>query len=504
MKSRRMRVHVIGLDGATFTNLSPWMEMGLLPNLEKVFNNGVSGVLKTIVPAYTPAAWTSFATGVNPGKHGVFGFVDVLPNGRKSIVSSRSVRSPTLWNILSQEGYRVAVVNVPVTYPPVKVNGIIVSGMLTPTENHGYTYPSDLKDEILANFPDYKAIPYKDFPEMRKTKPAQDVLKAMRDRMRQVGEVYQYLWEKEPWDLYINVLREPDVIQHLFWDDIEAILQGNADEDINHEILKTYQAIDELIGRRIDTLDDDTVLIILSDHGFGKRIANVFLSKWLYDNGYLSLRHAEGAKANARRQLAKIRHILVRLGFRDPKVLIKRKQVVDKISRAGQPEVDWENTRAYAGTPSDLGIYINLKGRDPNGIVSQGDEYERIRSEIVQKLSLLEDPLLNQPVFEGVYRREDVYHGPYTYKAPDIVAVPRDMAYHLSSGLVFKKTIDRDVVTRLEGEHRMRGVYAIYGNGIPAQNTDAQLLDIAPTILRIMGFDVPYYMDGSAIDFGTG
>src|ERR1051325_9352411 len=146
------KVVVIGLDAATWTLINPWMAEGSMPNLAKLMQAGVSGSLQSVLPPITPPAWTSFMTGKNPGKHGIFNFIETEPGGYAMKYSNAtSRRSPTIWKLLNDAGFSVGTMNIPFTYPPEKLNGFQISGMDTPSESSPFIHPPELRDELLPH-----------------------------------------------------------------------------------------------------------------------------------------------------------------------------------------------------------------------------------------------------------------------------------------------------------------------------------------------------------------
>src|SRR3989338_8398258 len=289
MKQNKPRVIVIGLDGATFTNLKPWMDEGLLPNLKFLMENGVSGELESTMPRHSSLAWTSFMTGVNPGKHGIFGFIKPFKDKsyKNELVSSRDIRSRTIFEMLSENAKVVCSVNLPLTYPPFKINGAMIScGLLTPGTDFDFTYPEDLFEKIGFKKEDYILnISSMRYPK-DKEKFFQDLVKCTKIRK----EISFKIMENFNWDLFMVVFSETDWLQHFFWQCIDPTHSKYNQEDskrFSPFVVDYYQKLDVVIGEFLNYVDEKTTLLIISDHGFGPREKTISFHKLLHQNGLL-------------------------------------------------------------------------------------------------------------------------------------------------------------------------------------------------------------------------
>ena len=498
------KVFVIGLDGATFDIIRPLVREGKLPTIENLMHKGVHGNLRSTIPPATLPAWPSFMTGKNPGKHGVFDFMGRESNeyyGR--LMSSKDIHGDTIWRILSKFGKRSIVMNVPATYPPEKINGIIISGMLTPV-GKSYTYPPELEDEIK----DYVVEMDPEIYEKEESIFLDELYSIIQKRK----DTALYLMKKYKWDFFMVMFRETDIIQHKLWGEKEKIFQF-------------YQHIDEIINQLITETDDDTYIIIMSDHGFGELRKMVCINKWLTDLGLLSckrkdysqLRHVklnELMGLKTKNSLNEI--ILFKLGFSRQRIkfwlekigLEKSLNLIPKSMRkrirVSLPEtdldIDWAKTKAYFSSffsAETQSITINLKGRDPEGIVDP-QEYEEVRKYIIKKLHELRDPVTGEKVVNKVFRREEIYHGPFLNRAPDIVMLLKE-GYKASGDLLSKEVIVPK--EKIEGAHRMNGIFIVYGPEIKQgeEIKKAEIIDLAPTILHIMHIPIPKDMDGKVL-----
>jgi len=498
---------VLGLDGATWTLLRPWVEAGHLPNLATLMAQGVHGELRSTVPPYTAPAWTSFATGKGPGKHGIADFWRFSwQTCDRTPVDPRRVRPATFWSILSWHGWRVGVVNVPITYPPYPVNGIMVSGMLTPSEAADYTYPPTLKAELQSAMGDYAANPHASMSQ------TEAFLKRAAYWVRQRERANQYLLDTYEFDCFINVIQAPDPIQHQFWKVLDT---DHPLHDVQQAArfgplaLECYRAIDGVIGQRLDMLDSDTRLFVLSDHGFGPAHKYFYVNRLLAELGLLVFEKGMAGepspkglrqtliptfrRAVRRADLFGLRHRLL-----DNR---QRESIRHRLDRVVAPPINWSQTRAYFAGLTSESIYLRVRGRDPGGIVEPGAEYEAVRGRIIQALLNLRDPETGESVVAGAWRREDVYDGSYVDQLPDVVFALGEHPYLPSEQLAAPAIIEPLPAIAGGGRHRSDGVFLAAGADIRSNMRleGTQIVDVAPTILYALGVPVPEDVDGQVL-----
>lgn len=504
------RVFVVGLDGATFDLIRPWAEAGHLPTLAHLMRAGTWGELRTTVPPMTGPAWTSFMTGQNPGRHGIFDWVARRPAGYDMMpLSARDRRAPSLWALAGQAGRRVCVFNVPMTYPPEPVNGILVAGLPAPAARPDIACPPHIYEEMLHLVGDY--ILYPD-PGQAYSDSGIDAFlgrlyRCTDDRIR----ILEHFRRKEPWDLSMLVFSGTDAIQHALWkymdpthpqyDRARAARYGDA-------ILRFYQRMDTWLGTVLDELEDDTILMLMSDHGAGPFHKFIHVNNWLMREGLLRLRTTP--RARAKRLLfslgftpMQVYNLLMRLGLGAFKreVVRGRGQGLLRALFLSFAEVDWPHTRAYS--LGNVGqIFLNVRSREPLGCVTPGAEYEQVRATIMRRLAELRDPDTGERVVEEVFRREEVYDGPFLDRAPDILFLPRNLEYFGFGEYEFGSNQVIEPVTRgISGTHRMNGILLLAGQPIRAGQhiQGAQIVDLAPTILHLLGLPVPDEMDGRVL-----
>lgn len=497
------RVLVIGIDGATFDLIHPWVDEGDLPNLARLMAEGVHGPLESTLPPVTSPAWPTFATGKNPGKHGVFDFIRPM-GGRFELVNAASFRTPTLWQILSQAGRTVGVMNVPVTYPPAPVNGFVIGGMLSPVAGD-FTYPSDLLDPYANRMKPYRIAPHVQYKEGNEAEFAADLL----DLVELRGEYALQLMADYPYDFLMFHFQSTDWIQHAFWKFIDPAhprYEPQAAARFGPAFKQIYQRVDDVIGQMLDRLADDTTIIVLSDHGFGPLHYVVNLNLFLLEQGLLRLKRGVWTRLKtglfrAGLTPASIWHLIERVGLQNYVWQVSkstRNQVVSKF--LSFDDVDWSRTLAYS--IGHVGqVYINLRGREPEGIVEPGEEYKAVRQQVIEALQNLRHPRTGKPLVDKVIPGNQVVHGPYASQSPDLHLVLdsyRSIVFPLFA-------TDNHIVTRQirgdSGCHRLHGVFIAWGAAIRAGETveDARILDLAPTILHLMGLPVPDDMDGRVL-----
>lgn len=501
------RVLVIGLDSATWRLMDPWMQEGDLPEIADLVDNGASGVLKSVIPPLTAPAWTSFLTGKSPGKHGVFSFVKRRPETYEMMpVSALDIEGETIADILSRHNRRVALVNVPMTYPPRSTNGIIVTGLDTPSRNTPFTFPEELQSELLERF-DYE-IEYNDpVREGHEQAFLEQVTRIEEKRF----EAVQELLKRGAWDLFSVVFRGTDVLSHYFWRAQDESHPGYDEEfatKFGGVLRDHYVRMDEVVGGLREIAGDECTVIIMSDHGSGPVKRKVYLDNWLLQQGLMKMRASYAAKVRywlAERGLtiSNVLGLLRRIGvWGRIRGLVDREARLKMANRFfGSMAIDWSNTKAYpVGVVG--AININLKGREPSGIVTPGADYDRIKKHIKQALLRLSDPDTGGSLVSEVLCKEDVYEGPLAEHAPDLIIRWQDYAYK-STFMLGSSTevMSAPLKGSYSGFHTMDGILAMKGPNIVRGPvlSDASIIDVAPTILALLGLPVPEDMDGQAL-----
>ncbi len=499
MAGKKRRVFCIGIDGATFDVIKPMVVAGELPTFARLMEHGAFGPLLSTPNLISPSAWTSFLTGVNPGKHGIFEFYEKKRDcyGVRFINASDR-KAASLWSILSEKGATVGVVNVPMTYPAEKLNGFLIAGLESPgPEAKGFCSPSGLYEELKGALGRYIMEPGITSHVMAGDLGSAEALLYESIENRKASTLY--LMKKYPWDFFNVVFRDTDPAQHCFWKYYDKGSPDYVNSPYGCVIPEVYRRIDAAIGEILDALPGDVTVIVLSDHGFGfRQYGNLCLNGWLEGGRHLSFREGDKPALTGRlyRQVEKrfkrkTKERLVRLFPR----LRDRVQ-----SGVFFSSIDWSHTRAFADGIRE-GIYINLAGREPEGIVEKGAEYESLRDEIIAGLMETTDPESGEPVVDKVLKREEVYDGDMTEMSPDLIVRWRpDVGINglkAADGRAFTPRFLTEEHRTISGDHRESGVLFLTGPAVRSgEIKDASIMDLAPTILHVMGHGVPEDMDG--------
>ena len=495
------KVVVVGWDGADWRLLGPWMQQGKLPTLARLVHEGVSGSLRSTIRPESSVAWASFSTGVNPGKHGIYGFA-----GRKTptdyampLTNASSVRVERFWDILGRR-HRVGLLNVPYTYPPSPVNGFLVAGMLTPSAESEFTYPPALKSELLDSFSGY--ITDVSGPKDDKAR----LIENVRVFTAQQQAMALYLLTHKPWDFFTVVFVGSDRLQHFLWADGDPAHPWHEDSSpFADELLTHYQALDDGLAQILDAIPADTRLFLISDHGFNGCARKFLVNHWLHRQGYLATNAGGGSWPLAMALVSRLSAVPL-LRTLKQKVARNHVKLSDLRSASFVNTIDWHKTSAYFGL--DGGVRINLQGREPEGIVSPGQAYEQLRRRLRQELSELRDPDTQQQVFAQIILREEIYEGPHLELAPDLILEPQRERSILGENFVLDGALHADKrqifvsSAPYSGNHAFDGIFCAVGSGIHQDRRvdGAQIVDLAPTILTAMGHSVPAHMDGKPLD----
>lgn len=513
------RVFILGLDGATFDIIKPLIEKGELPTFKKIIEDGVHGTLWSTIPTVSAPAWTSFATGKNCGKHGIIGFTKLDRRNGYSIryVTGNDNKSLTFWDILSRKNKSVVVINVPMTYPPKKVNGILISGCDAPGTNTNFTFPASFKEEIFKISSDYKinlVLGGHLRDDMGRHKAIEMIFRSIEARQK----VVLHLIDNVKWDLFVVKFNNPDNVQHHFWkymDTTHPDYDPACDEKFKQVIFSVYRRLDNLLASIIDKLDDNTTLIVMSDHGGGKLLRkSICLNEWLMTLGLLSKKGRNGSFSisdNLYIFMEKVVAFLLKNLSLKTKTRIK-KYLPGAISRTTSyfklSGIDWNKTKAFVGEVES--VRINLKGKYPHGQVNGEKEYEELRETIIREITHLKDPETGEQLIEKAFKREELYSGPYVEEFPDIILVPKDNKYEISWKFFREKNVkpigDSFVVRQdnwrgESGMHRPNGIFIMRGKDTKrgTEINNANIVDLFPTIMYQMSLPIPDDADGKVL-----
>lgn len=415
------------------------MAAGDLPHLQRAFEGGAAAEMDSSLPDVSAVAWTSVNTGKNPGKHGIYGFVDRKPGTDSlEVMTSRHVRAKTIWELVSDAGRRAVAINVPLSYPPQHINGVVVSDFLAPSLDKA-VYPT-------AVLPALENMQYRiDTDPWIARQSLERFIEDFNLTAEKRAEAVLYLMAQEQWDLFMVVFMETDRLHHFMWRYYEE-----GDQKYGEMFKEAYRQIDRQVGKILQKLGDEQ-LIIMSDHGFTSLKEEVFINVWLENEGYLRF------QPDMQKSLASF----------DPR------------------------TRIYSLDPGRL--YLNLAGREPNGTVS-ADEYQPLIDEVAGRLAELRDPATGQHMIEHVYRRDAIYQGPERGRAPDLLLMPYD-GYDLKGSFESTEFIGRG---KLVGMHKYdNATFFVRGRQITVDH--ASVRDVLPTACTLMNLGCPPDVDGRSI-----
>lgn len=477
------KVCVIGLDCAPPELVFDRWRADL-PNLSRLMDAGVYGPLESTIPPITVPAWMCMMTGKDPGTLGIYGFRNRRDHGYDNLAfaSSRMVREEAVWDVLARHGKRSILLGVPLTYPPKPINGLVIGDFLSPDTSCDYTWPPDLKEEIRGAVGEY-IIDVRDF----RTNDKDRLLAQIHEMTERRFQLANHLIRNHPWDLFVMVEMGTDRIHHGFWryfDREHSLYEpGNPYENAIHDY---YVRLDGLVGQLLESVDADTQVIVVSDHGAKRMDGGICLNEWLIQEGWLTLKEQHSG-----------------------------------ITKLTPELIDWDRTRAWGDGGYYGRLFLNLKGREPNGTV-EPKLFESLREELKSKLESLGDENGN-PIGTRVWRPQDVYKSCNNIP-PDVIIYFGDLNWR-SVGSVGHGTIwihENDtgpddanhsqfgiaIVSGVQA-FRQSAVQAVgwSGDGNQQGNEGASdgprggmsIYDIAPTILQAFGIEPPEGMGRSAI-----
>lgn len=493
----RTKALVIGLDGADWKLMKPWIDQGKLPTFKRLVDRGVCGELESTLPPVTFPAWKCYSTGKNPGKLGVYWWAAVdFEKGKFSIHDSSSFKSDEYWDYMGRDDIRVGIINMPSTFPPKKVNGFMIAGFPA-SEGSKYTYPSGLKDKLVRKF-DYRINPKHHIHVYQKE--ALDEINDLIEKRFQVA--MEYINEVELMHLTIFYL---DDVQHFFWRNKEVILE-------------LYQTIDSQISKLMDLLKEEVYVFIMSDHGFTRLVDAFYVNEWLSKKGYLVKKKTY---MNFAHKLGITQDRVVDFGMKtrlfpflfsclSRKTLLKIKRALPESDGKTQDEgvesiIDWEKSLAVALKQGP--VYLNKRKL-------AGYEYKDFVEKLKNELLNLRHPITREKVFRNVYEKEEIYFGEFTDEAPDLLISPNegyevDMVLSLrgKEGLAENQEYESmnnnrsQVFKRWIATHRRHGIFLAWGPNIrKGENIEgAKIYDLAPTLLHIFNLPIPKDIDGRVL-----
>jgi predicted AlkP superfamily phosphohydrolase/phosphomutase len=456
------KVIVIGLDCATPALVFDRFKSDL-PNISRLIDNGIYGNLHSTIPPITIPAWLCMTTGKTPGKLGLYGFKHRRKNDYKDmwIANATAIKFDTVWTLLGKNDLKSIIVGIPPSFPPYKINGYMVGCFLTPDANSDYTYPPELKKEIEGVIGEY-------IPDVKfRTENKDDLLNELNEMTEKRFTLIKYLLKNKPWDFFMFVEIGLDRIHHGFWKYFDSqhhlYEKGNPYED---SILNYYKLLDQKVGEVLELLDDQTIVLVVSDHGAKRMKGALCINEWMMDEGYLTVRNRP-----------------------------------DEVMSFDKLDVDWSKTKAWGWGGYYARVFLNVKGREKNGIIDL-ENYEEERNKLIQKLKAIPD-INGNKMATKVFKPEELYgnlHGDY----PDLMVFFDDL-YYRSAGTVGHGTqylLENDTGPD-DAVHDWNGIFIGYDKNkrLNKKLEGLKIYDVAPTILSLLGIPIPDDLDGSPIKF---
>jgi len=503
--SNNIKIIVIGLDGASLNIIQSLTEKNKLPFFQTLIRKGSYGNLKSSLPLNGAASWASFFSGKNPGKHNIYDFIKI--NGsllNPKTITNDSIKSDLIWHIANKHSLKTILFNVPIASEPDKVNGIMVSGLAT-AKGQPFAYPNSIYHELLDQNFEIDSGPFWQFEP-------DEYINQIQQNFEMQSKIFHQMIKKHPWDMAIVTFNALNRIQQFFWEDQE-------------KIESFYTLFDSFLQNISDSIDKNTYFVLLSNHGFKTVTKKFFVNEWLCEQRLLNKKITinqpritnidEILYNHKEKKELLITKLLTKAGITKKNIRLILPNLVSETMKRALPmyirrifkreylDIKWDQTQAYFLSEHLQGININLKGREPHGIVEPGTKYEQLRDKIISELHHLKDPYTFEPVVEEAYRKEDIFHGEYLDSAPDIIIVPYKNNYYLdpnkrTSRLVISSAKDEYPVY---GHYDRNGIFFITGPKIKQGKkiSNTTICDVAPTILHLFGIENKNGMDGNVI-----
>jgi len=452
-----LKVLVLGIDGAPPNLIDEWIEH--LPTFRRFRERGILGKVIPPIPAQTPVAWATFTTGKNPGNHGIFSFaLRSAGTYKRKIIGPEMLASKSLWCVLRDNAKRIGLVNVPMSDVE-EVKGFIIPGFLSRSE--GIPYPSRVRDKIRRRFRAEKIAGDLGVETLERVRSDPALFfRRVNDMTDEMADVSLYLLEEESWDFFMMVFMGMDRINHFFWKHIDKAHPKYEANEYSRLAKEFYIKIDRITDAVMNSVDN-TLVILLSDHGFCSVGKEVMVNNYLEELGLLE---RSGSGIDPRRSKA------VSYGYGD--------------------------------------IWLNVRGREPNGLIEPGDEYEQVRDMIISQLGRI--TIKGELPFKHVKKREEIYRGSHLNEAPDLLAIFNVGWQAVRRPEIMQKRDSKSYINEdpmwsggHDGAHDpadVPGVLGLLGPGVQGEKSImANLCDMAPTILDLMGISIPNDMDGISL-----
>ncbi len=459
MTQKNRKALIIGFDGASPTMIEKWATQ--MPSIQKFKEQGIFGHTIPPIPAQTPVAWATFMTGNNPGNHGIFSFA-LRQTGtyERKIIDPKMLKSKTLWRTLSDAGKKVGVINVPMCDIE-DINGFVIPGFMSREE--GALYPNAIKEKIQRKFGVDRLTGDLEIDTLEK---ACDDPELFFEKVNQItnemSEICFFLLQEEKWDFFMPVFMGMDRIHHFFWKYVDSKHPKYEKSALSGLVRNFYIKADRIVGRFLKSVDEDTLVIVLSDHGFCPVHREVIVNNYLEEKGFLA---------------------------------------------TNSGGIDLENSKAVSYGYGD--IWLNVKGREPRGIIDPIKDYGDTRSEIANELKKIE--VDGEKPIKDVKKREELWWGAYLNRAPDLniifnVGYQAARQPEIAQKNEFKRYVNDNPRWSggHDGTHDPSDVPGVIGVLAPemkgGKEIEVHLWDVAPTILNWMEIPIPSGLDGKAFE----
>jgi predicted AlkP superfamily phosphohydrolase/phosphomutase len=499
------RVFVVCVDAGTLELIRPWVKQGHLPTFERLMREGATGEMIAEFPPITVNNTLSMVTGKNAGKHGVLHWLRrETRSGNWKLVDSGAFGGQGVWDIVGQAGRKAVVLNLPLTYPPRPLDGVMVTGLLTPVDAEEITFPPGLRKEIEESIGSrYPVLPRKVFVKGKEEEYLSSLLESLEIRYR----TSRYILDRYPWDLFFVHFIETDFSQHFFWSYMD---EGHPKHDpasskrFGGAIREVYARIDRILAEYLKLLKQEDSLMVVSDHGAGPLYQKFYTNNWLMKEGFLKLKRNWTTRVKylvfrGGLTLQNVHQIAVSLGLSDLQPRVNRTSLFESLLRKiflSYHDVDWKDTEAFA--MGGFGqIYVDPVGDKGGGAEK---EYEDVRARIVSRLQALKIPGNGRPYVRKLFRKEELFNGPCMDLLPDILVLPEDGFLDPGDFEFFSNALFEPRAP-MSGAHRENGMLFLWGGGVK-RGIDlgkVRIYDIAPSMLYLMGLPVPDDMDGKVL-----
>lgn len=460
------KVFVFGIDGAMPEKIfNDWLDE--LPNIKRLMNNGCYAKINSTIPPVSVVAWTSMTTGLPPAEHGIFECLSRRNHSYEltKLANSNEVNGRRIWEIASDSGKKSIVCLVPLTWPIKPFNGSLVSGFMAPlSPGADIAYPPELKEEINTLFGGKFLIDIDNYRNLTK----EDLLEKIYNVTEMHLTLLKHIVKNREWDMFFASITGSDRINHGFWKYCdENHRKYDPDSKFRNALKDYYKFLDKNLGEMLEMLDEDTTVIVVSDHGITRMHNRVNLTDWLIKEKYMTLKKGVEIKEPCKFEASM---------------------------------VDWEKTKVFAMGAFDGQIFVNLKGRESSGVVSE-DEYDSLVDELEERLKQIEGDdgsALNTKIF----KKKDYLKGANEHIAPDLIVYFDDLEYGCNTSRIGNPTLwsPQTAVGSDDAGHSRQGIFIINKCKKKGNLGEVEILDIAPTILNRLGVPIPEEMKGEIID----